>query len=293
MQKKGVSNLLVLIVVVLICLSLAVIITLDRLNARYLSTNAPTTKPTTQPSGCKTDPDCDDKNPCTKDTCEKKAGELIGKCKNDAKAMNGSNCDVVQPSGSKNPGFCKDGKCVLKDCTNVYGTNFETCGSGSGLACCRKGGCCVAGTFSKSYACCKPNEVCSSFLGNAFCSPKTCPDPNFPKFCPGTKQNICCIASATCIESSGFADCGQTACNTGQTACPASGGFFNKGILCCNSTTEHCENVERWWWCTPNSCQLGEFYCQGIGKDYTWRKRCCKMGQICTWMPNGYPICWP
>ncbi len=232
-------------------------------------------------------PDCNDGNDCTVDKCKD------GICEHTNKP-DGTDCD---PPGTVTEGFCGDGICLEKTCKNVYGDDYEPCGSGPGLNCCFKDNC------YKGEICCKPNEEGRSFLGRLYCSPTSCPS-HLPVLCEADNQNVCCPAGSKCIEHSGWgfdkAECGKEECNTedGEHECPPEDGdYFKGGVKCCKKDQE-CkpDPVYGYWLCQDKDCENGYTHCQGKKnkKDYTWRKRCCKDGvEVCSWQPNGYPICMP
>lgn len=271
--------------------------------------------PSTSPLPCDP-PDCNDKKDCTNDKCNE------GKCGHTNKP-DGVSCALPAASATGTPassstpasgteGFCKGGTCIEKNCKNVYGDNYESCGKGPGLNCCFKGKCC-----HKEH-CCKPNEECTFFgilgFGEWYCSPQSCPS-HLPIFCQADNKNVCCEAGSTCIyRSEGTfqgAECGKTECDTeaGEHECPPGGGYFTGGVKCCTKNEECDSNNEKNYpLCLAKSCEEGETFCRGKNrdgssdpkkvkdraKDFAWRTRCCKNGvEFCSWNPNGYPLCMP
>jgi hypothetical protein len=117
--------------------------------------------------GCGDDGDCDDKNPCTKDTCQN------GECLNDPD-------DSLKPADDGNP--CTEEKCKGGEATQDLTPKDTPCGAGSPLKCDGMGQCapCV-----KDEECGKTGEDCT-FLS---CDKGTCGKHNRdPGYADGLMQ---------------------------------------------------------------------------------------------------------
>lgn len=117
-------------------------------------------------------------------------------------AMNGKNCenDFIAD------GFCKDGECVERNCQNVFGSDWEQCGSGliegGKFDCCppEKPVCATnISKLKKKPVCCKKNEEVKNFEGKFnLCNPTSCGDGK--KFCKGSITSACCNSDERCVD---------------------------------------------------------------------------------------------
>ncbi len=184
---------------------------------------------------------CDDKNPCTTDVCDKKAG-----CKQTANANacdDGNLCTVGSKCAAK---LCQKGK--AKDCNDKDACTTDFCDKGNGK-CVNKPivGC---GGNCKSTSDCKDNNPCT----NDSCLTGKCLFEN--NTLPCNDNNVCTVkdscASGSCVGQKN--PCGDNNQCTTDTCDPATGCKHSANTVPCNDG-DQCTQGDQ---CNGGLCKSGK-----------------------------------
>ncbi len=195
-------------------------------------------------AGCTSTAACDDKNPCTSDSCE------LGVCKNVANSLecndnNACTSNDLCASGTcaGTPINCDDGNiCTTDSCNKTAGcvnlANAATCDDGIA--------CTLADTCTATLCVGVPNDA-------------TCSDGN------ACTDDSCDVASGKCVNTNNTAECtDKNACTTGDVCTDGA----------CIGTAEDCndDNV-----CTTDSCETNSGDCAHVANTLA-----CNDGNACT-----------
>lgn len=206
-------------------------------------------------------------------------------------------------------------------CKDAYGSDYKTCpeniakGSEDYAKCCDSDEECCHKNKNAEPVCCSTERnpgggrlySCASFSREVdnkqvdfnYCKVENCVPPKSQK-CSTLWTSVCCLPKPQEYCGAQTEDYNTPFCAIKTEKCPK--GTFEcyrediRGsedyLLCCNKYTESCDStpVGGKKVCNPFLCSYAETLCQGIG-EYSWRKTCCKIGEICFHQPNGYPKC--
>ena len=224
---------------------------------------------------CQNNPDCDDGNPCTDDTCVASACVHVNNtdaCDDGLFCTDTDSCSggVCVGSGDPCPGqFCdEDGNacanclensdCNDNDvCTNDFCLEGECLYTNNNGAACDDGRDCTTG-----------QDTCSGGI----CVGTECPDPNFPVCDENSDTCVECVEAGDCDDNVDCTDedCVGNACQfTPDNAFCADNQFCNGAEFCdpvldCQNGADPCDDGVG---CTDDSCNEGQDECTNTPND--------------------------
>ena len=217
-------------------------------------------------TGCKTDAQCGDGNPCTTDKCDTKTGSCSSIVASNGVACSDGNACSVNDA-------CKDGKCrgAKKACADGNACTFDSCDPQKGCTfpsnsdTCDDGDACTSESFCNNGQCvgfkqkCDDGKACTTDS----CDAKTgaCKNVNRP-------DGASCAAGDACIIG---AKCSAGTCKGVAKDC-------NDGNQCtadsCNKTTGQCANELL---AEGSACEDGNF----CTANDTCAKGACSGAEVC------------